>query len=48
MPRAQAWVDKFVGLYKHQVPAGAWIAYTAVKAWANAVARWAMPTTSRP
>ncbi len=34
---AQAWVDKFVSLYKHQVPAGAWIAYTAVKAWANAV-----------
>ena len=33
----QAWVDKFVSIYKHQVPAGAWIAYTAVKAWANAV-----------
>ncbi len=33
----QAWVDKFVSLNKHQVPAGAWIAYTAVKAWANAV-----------
>jgi branched-chain amino acid transport system substrate-binding protein len=32
----QAWVDKFVGLYKHQVPAGAWIFYTAVYAWANA------------
>lgn len=36
-PAAQAWVDKFVKKHKHQVPAGAWIAYTAVKAWANAV-----------
>jgi branched-chain amino acid transport system substrate-binding protein len=36
-PAAQAWVDKFVKLYNHQVPAGAWIAYTAVKAWAHAV-----------
>ena len=36
-PKAQAWVDKFVAINKHQVPAGAWIAYTAVKAWANAV-----------
>jgi ABC-type branched-subunit amino acid transport system substrate-binding protein len=35
--RAQAWIDKFVRLYKHQIPAGSWIAYTAVKAWANAV-----------
>ena len=34
---AQAWVDKFVKINKHQIPAGAWIAYTAVKAWANAV-----------
>ena len=34
---AQAWVDKFVKINKHQVPAGAWIAYTAVKAWAHAV-----------
>jgi len=33
---AQAWVDKFVGLYKHRVPAGSWIFYTAVKAWAHA------------
>jgi len=33
---AQAWVDKFIGLYNHQIPAGAWIFYTAVKAWANA------------
>ena len=37
--KGQAWVDKFVGLNKHQVPAGAWIAYTAVKAWANAVVK---------
>lgn len=34
---AQAWLDKFVSLYKHQVPCGSWIMYTAVKAWANAV-----------
>ena len=33
----QAWVDKFVKINKHQIPAGAWIAYTAVKAWAHAV-----------
>lgn len=33
----QAWVDKFVKLYKHQIPAGSWIMYTAVKAWAHAV-----------
>ena len=26
-----------MSINKHQVPAGAWIAYTAVKAWANAV-----------
>ena len=36
-PAAQAWVDKFVKTNNHQVPAGAWIAYTAVKAWAHAV-----------
>ncbi len=36
-PAAQAWIDKFVKLYKHQIPAGSWITYTAVKAWANAV-----------
>jgi branched-chain amino acid transport system substrate-binding protein len=36
--KAQAWIDKFVSLYKHQIPAGSWIMYTAVKAWANAVA----------
>ncbi len=36
-PAAQAWIDKYVKLYKHQIPAGSWITYTAVKAWANAV-----------
>lgn len=33
----QAWLDKWKKLYDYQVPAGAWITYTAVKAWANAV-----------
>ncbi len=33
----QAWIDKFVGLYNHQIPAGSWATYTGVKAWANAV-----------
>jgi branched-chain amino acid transport system substrate-binding protein len=33
----QAWTDKWVSLYGYQVPAGAWITYSAVKAWANAV-----------
>lgn len=33
----QAWLDKWHSVYKYQVPAGAWITYTAVKAWANAV-----------
>ena len=32
----QAWLDKWKALYNYQVPAGAWIAYTGVKAWANA------------
>jgi branched-chain amino acid transport system substrate-binding protein len=36
-PAGQAWIDKYVKLYKHQIPAGSWITYTAVKAWANAV-----------
>lgn len=36
-PKAQAWMDKFVKLYDHRVPVGAWAVYTAVKAWANAV-----------
>ena len=35
--KAQAWLDKFAKLYKHQVPAGSWIMYSAVKMWANAV-----------
>lgn len=33
----QAWIDKFVGLYNHQIPAGSWATYTGVMAWANAV-----------
>lgn len=33
----QAWLDKWHKLYNYQVPAGAFITYTAVKAWANAV-----------
>ncbi|MBU2510722.1 ABC transporter substrate-binding protein [bacterium] len=33
----QAWLEKWNSLFKYQVPAGAWITYTAVKAWANAV-----------
>jgi ABC-type branched-subunit amino acid transport system substrate-binding protein len=33
----QAWLDKWHKLYNYQVPAGAWITYTAVHAWANAV-----------
>ena len=32
----QAWLDKWKSRYNYQVPAGAWIAYTGVKAWANA------------
>lgn len=36
-PEGQAWLEKWFQLYQHQVPAGAWISYTAVKAWANAV-----------
>ena len=35
--KAQAWLDKFAKLYKHQVPAGSWIMYSAVKLWADAV-----------
>ena len=37
-PAAQAWVDKYIRLYKHQIPAGSWVSYTAVKAWAHAAA----------
>jgi branched-chain amino acid transport system substrate-binding protein len=33
----QAWIDKYVRLYKHQIPAGSWATYTGVMAWANAV-----------
>jgi ABC-type branched-subunit amino acid transport system substrate-binding protein len=33
----QAWIDKYVQLYKHQIPAGSWATYTGVMAWANAV-----------
>lgn len=33
----QVWIDKFVGLYRHQIPAGSWATYTGVMAWANAV-----------
>ena len=36
-PAGQAWIDKYVGLYKHQIPAGSWATYTGVMAWANAV-----------
>jgi branched-chain amino acid transport system substrate-binding protein len=32
-----AWIDKFVKLYKHQIPAGSWATYTGIMAWANAV-----------
>jgi len=35
--KAQAWVDKYMSIYKHPVPAGSWIAYTSVMAWADAV-----------
>jgi len=35
----QAWLDKWHKLYNYQVPAGAWITYTAVYAWANAVTK---------
>ncbi len=35
--KAQAWVDNYMSIYKHPVPAGSWIAYTAVMAWADAV-----------
>ncbi|BBO68555.1 urea ABC transporter substrate-binding protein [Desulfosarcina alkanivorans] len=33
----QAWIDKFVKLYNHQIPAGSWATYTGVMAWAKAV-----------
>jgi branched-chain amino acid transport system substrate-binding protein len=37
-PKAQAWVDKYVSIYKHPLPVASWIGYTAVMAWADAVA----------
>ncbi len=36
-PEGQAWIDQYVRLYKHQIPAGSWATYTGVMAWANAV-----------
>ncbi len=36
-PASQAWTDKYIGLYKHQLPAGSWATYTGVMAWASAV-----------
>jgi len=35
--KAQEWVDQYMSIYKHPVPAGSWIAYTSVMAWADAV-----------
>lgn len=35
--KSQAWVDQYMNIYKHPVPAGSWIAYTSVMAWAEAV-----------
>lgn len=34
---SQAWMDKYIGLYKHQLSAGSWITYTGVMAWASSV-----------
>ena len=39
-PKAQAWLDKFNKLYKHQVPAGSWIMYSC--------GQGCGPTPSRP
>lgn len=36
-PEGQAWTDKYIKLYNHQIPAGSWATYTGVMAWANAV-----------
>lgn len=36
-PEAQAWVDRFTDIWKHQPQAGSWAAYSGVKAWAAAV-----------
>jgi branched-chain amino acid transport system substrate-binding protein len=35
--KAQAWVDGYKSIYKHELPVGSWIGYTAVMAWADAV-----------
>jgi len=35
--KSQVWMDKYIKLYKHQLPAGSWITYTGVMAWASAV-----------
>ena len=35
--KSQVWVDRYMSIYKHPVPAGSWIAYTSVMAWADAV-----------
>ncbi|HEA66363.1 MAG TPA: ABC transporter substrate-binding protein [Desulfobacterales bacterium] len=34
---SKVWMDKYIELYKHQLPAGSWITYTGVMAWASAV-----------
>ncbi|MCK5836235.1 MAG: hypothetical protein KAH09_03125 [Desulfobacula sp.] len=36
-PEAQAWLDKFNGIWKHLPQAGSWAAYSGVKAWTTAV-----------
>ncbi len=36
-PEAQAWVDNFSKIWKHQPQAGSWAAYSGVMAWADAV-----------
>ncbi len=33
----KAWLEKYRALFKHDLPAGSWIAYTGVKLWADAV-----------
>jgi len=35
--QAKAWLGKYHELYKHDLPAGSWIAYTGVMLWADAV-----------
>ncbi len=36
-PQTQAWLNRYVERYQHQVPAGSWPAYNGVMAWAAAV-----------